>query len=154
MHNVFDLESRIQECWAVVDDIKLVYHCENLYEDDDEMMNALLGLFTLYEIKFNNLWSEYEKLPPKYFGMEEELNKLKSEFNNIKGLSLISSEKEEMKQFEKHIIETSKSISLKKENNEYKDEKVKFAWKMWLESAKVREKLLIEKLEKNMFFSK
>lgn len=147
MHNVFDLESRIQECWAVVDDIKIVYHCESLYENEDEMMNALLGLFTLYDIKFNNLWNEYEKLPPKYFGMEEDLNKLKSELNMIKRLSLMLSEKEEMKKFERHLVEHSKSVSLKKENNSYKDEKVKLAWEMWLESAKVRENIFLARFE-------
>ncbi len=58
----FDLEQKIQECWQVVDDLKAVYHCERLYKDENEMQNALLGLFTLYQIKFENLFHDYEKL--------------------------------------------------------------------------------------------
>jgi hypothetical protein len=57
-----DLEQKIQECWQVVDDLKAVYHCERLYEDENDMQNALLGLFTLYQIKFENLFQEYEKV--------------------------------------------------------------------------------------------
>jgi hypothetical protein len=57
-----DLEQKIQECWQVVDDLKAVYHCERLYEDENDMQNALLGLFTLYQIKFERLFAEYEKV--------------------------------------------------------------------------------------------
>jgi hypothetical protein len=57
-----DLEQKIQECWQVVDDLKVVYHCERLYDDENEMQNALLGLFTLYHIKFESLFHEYEKV--------------------------------------------------------------------------------------------
>lgn len=58
---VFDLEQQIMECWGVVDDIKTVYSSEHLYENTDEMQNALLGLYTLYDLKFNQLFSLYEK---------------------------------------------------------------------------------------------
>jgi len=57
-----NLEQKIQECWQVVDDLKAVYHCERLYSDENDMQNALLGLFTLYQIKFENLFHEYEKV--------------------------------------------------------------------------------------------
>jgi len=57
-----DLEQKIQECWQVVNDLKAVYHCERLYDDENDMQNALLGLFTLYQIKFENLFQEYEKV--------------------------------------------------------------------------------------------
>ena len=49
-------------CWQVVDDLKAVYHCERLYKDENEMQNALIGLFTLYQIKFEELFATYEKL--------------------------------------------------------------------------------------------
>ena len=58
----FKLEENIMNCWQVVDDLKAVYHCERLYKDENEMQNALLGLFTLYQIKFENLFHDYEKL--------------------------------------------------------------------------------------------
>jgi hypothetical protein len=49
-------------CWHVVDDIKAVYYCEKLYDDENEMQNALLGLFTLYQIKFDKLYSTFEEM--------------------------------------------------------------------------------------------
>lgn len=58
----FKLEEQIQHCWQVVDDLKTVYHSEKLYEDENEMQNVLLGLFTLYQIKFEELFATYEKL--------------------------------------------------------------------------------------------
>lgn len=58
----FKLEEQIQHCWQVVDDLKTVYHSEKLYEDEDEMQNVLLGMFTLYQLKFEELFSTYEKL--------------------------------------------------------------------------------------------
>lgn len=64
MNNVdrFKLEEQIQHCWQVVDDLKTVYHSEKLYEDENEMQNALLGMFTLYQLKFEELFATYEKL--------------------------------------------------------------------------------------------
>lgn len=58
----FKLEEQIQHCWQVVDDLKTVYHSERLYKDEDEMQNVLLGMFTLYQLKFEELFSTYEKL--------------------------------------------------------------------------------------------
>ena len=57
----FDLESEIMNCWQVVDDLKTVYHSERLYDDENEMQNALLGLFTLYQLKFEKLFEVFEK---------------------------------------------------------------------------------------------
>ena len=58
----FKLEENIMNCWQVVDDLKTVYHSEKLYEDENEMQNALLGMFTLYQLKFEELFATYEKL--------------------------------------------------------------------------------------------
>ena len=62
MKTRFDLEQDIMNCWQVVDDIKAVYYCEKLYDDENEMQNALLGLFTLYQIKFDKLFSTFEEM--------------------------------------------------------------------------------------------
>lgn len=56
------LEEKIMNCWQVVDDLKTVYRSEQLYKDEDEMQNVLLGLFTLYQLKFEELFAIYEKL--------------------------------------------------------------------------------------------
>jgi hypothetical protein len=58
----FTLEEKIMHCWQVVDDLKTIYHAEKLYTDENEMQNALLGMFTLYQLKFEELFATYEKL--------------------------------------------------------------------------------------------
>ena len=58
----FDLEQEIMNCWNVVEDLKMIYAAEHLYDDEDAMMNALLGLGSLYELKFQKLWNTFEAL--------------------------------------------------------------------------------------------
>ena len=65
MKTQFDLEQRIMDCWGVVDDIQLVY--ENLLDGDpkpteDYIANNLLGMKQLYDMRFNKLFSTFEKL--------------------------------------------------------------------------------------------
>ena len=59
----FDFEQQILECWNVTKDIKTVY--EGICDSgpaltEDQIGNALIGLETLYELKFNKLWSMFE----------------------------------------------------------------------------------------------
>jgi hypothetical protein len=58
----FDLEQSIMQCWGVVEDIDLIYRTESLYDDEDKMQNALLGLHTMYELKFQRLFNQFETL--------------------------------------------------------------------------------------------
>lgn len=61
--NRFDLEENIMRCWNITDDIDLLY--ENVMESDmtkDDIANALLGMKTMYEMKFNKLWNNFETL--------------------------------------------------------------------------------------------
>lgn len=60
----FDLEQEIMNCWNVVEDLKMIYGAEHLYDDEDAMMNALLGLGSLYELKFQKLWNTFEASIP------------------------------------------------------------------------------------------
>ena len=61
MADRFDLEQQILECWKVIEDIELLY--ENLESmDDDERMNYLLGLQSMYKLKFNRVWATFEQL--------------------------------------------------------------------------------------------
>lgn len=60
MANRFDFEQSIMQCWSVIDDIRSIEQCEELTEDKRSML--LLGLAQLYEIKFGNLFSMFEKL--------------------------------------------------------------------------------------------
>jgi hypothetical protein len=58
----FTLEDQIMQCWGVVDDLDMIYHTEALYQDEDRMMNVLLGLQELYKIRFQRLFETFEHL--------------------------------------------------------------------------------------------
>jgi hypothetical protein len=61
-----ELEEKIMSCWNVTNDIELAY--ESVLEQDlsrDQVANLLLGLHQLYELRFNQLFSTYEKLLKK-----------------------------------------------------------------------------------------
>jgi hypothetical protein len=63
MTDRFDLEQDIMKCWNVTDDIDLLYR--NVMERDlskDDIANALLGMKTLYEMKFDELFTHFETL--------------------------------------------------------------------------------------------
>ena len=62
-----DLEQEIMGCWNITNDIDTLY--KNVMEyvdygklDSDEVANFLLGLKTIYDMKFNHLFSLYEHL--------------------------------------------------------------------------------------------
>ncbi len=61
MTNRFDLEQGILQCWNITSDIQLVYSKINEMTPD-ERENALLGLYTLYELKFEKLFDDFETL--------------------------------------------------------------------------------------------
>jgi len=56
----FDLEQEIMSCWNITTDLDVIYHAEHLYDDENAMQNALLGLMSLYELKFHKLWNTFE----------------------------------------------------------------------------------------------
>jgi hypothetical protein len=63
MTDRFDLEQHIMKCWNVTEDIELLNY--NVLEKDmskDEISNFLLGLKTIYECKFNDLFDDFSKL--------------------------------------------------------------------------------------------
>lgn len=60
--NRFTLEDQILECWGVVDDLDMVYSTEALYEDQDRMMNVLLGMQELYRMRFERLFDTFQQL--------------------------------------------------------------------------------------------
>lgn len=59
----FDLEQDIMKCWNITDEIDLLY--ENVLERDmttDDIANVLLGLKTLYDMKFEKMFEHFEQL--------------------------------------------------------------------------------------------
>ena len=64
MKTQFDLEQRIMQCWNIIDDIRVVYtrHLDGEKPlTEDELANILIGMEQLYDIKFYNLFSTFEK---------------------------------------------------------------------------------------------
>ena len=63
MSDRFDLEQNILDCWKITDDIDLLFR--NVMEeelDKDKIANALLGLQTIYSMRFEQLWQTFENL--------------------------------------------------------------------------------------------
>ena len=64
MANRFDLEQDIMKAWNVVDDIRLLN--EMLMDGptrmtEDQIANILIGMEHIYELRFNKLFSTFEK---------------------------------------------------------------------------------------------
>jgi hypothetical protein len=72
--NIFDLEQSIMRCWNITDDIGLLYR--NIGDSSefanmdakskDKIMNILLGMTEMYEMKFNDCWREFEAVAQEY----------------------------------------------------------------------------------------
>ena len=59
----FDMEQAIMNCWNIVEDIKLISRMNDIRPlTEDELMNALLGLETLYDFKFQVLFKTFDFL--------------------------------------------------------------------------------------------
>lgn len=59
----FDFEQQLLDCWNITKDLKTVYEgiCDSSPAlTEDQIANSLIGLETLYELKFNKLWSMFE----------------------------------------------------------------------------------------------
>lgn len=68
MSDRFDLEQQILDCWKIVDDIKLLD--KNVLEGtidggnltQDEISNYLMGLESIYDLKFQQMFDTFSKL--------------------------------------------------------------------------------------------
>lgn len=60
--NRFDLEQQIMNCWNVVDDLQTLLEasCETELSED-QVQNALLGMKTMYQFKFEKLFNLFEQ---------------------------------------------------------------------------------------------
>lgn len=69
--DIFELEQSLMRCWGVVEDLKSVYNAEGIYNDEDRMQNALLGLITLYDIKFDECFKQFEMMCKEYWELKK-----------------------------------------------------------------------------------
>lgn len=60
----FDLEQSIMNCWNVVEDINELNQCmiDRRKMTEDEISNYLLGLQTIYQVKFERLQEIFSAL--------------------------------------------------------------------------------------------
>jgi len=65
-----DLEQHIVECWQLVDEVKLLYEQvmdKDLHKDQDKLTNALIGLHTIYGMKFERAFNTYEEVLAQHY---------------------------------------------------------------------------------------
>ena len=70
---IFDLEQEIMKAWHVIDDIQLLN--ENVIETNvsrDEIANALVGLESIYNMRFIKLFDVFEDLCKEYHAMRKQ----------------------------------------------------------------------------------
>lgn len=64
MTDRFDFEQQIMKCWNITEEIELLN--EQVLENDtftkDQISNYLLGLHTIYEVKFNKLFDQFSEM--------------------------------------------------------------------------------------------
>lgn len=62
MKTRFDLEQEIMHCWSIVEDVKALRETiSNSIVTQDFQENFLLGLETIYQVKFQKLWETFEE---------------------------------------------------------------------------------------------
>jgi hypothetical protein len=61
MNKRFDFEDGILKCWNIVNELDALYQncCNEKTINQDEIINILLGLKQLYDIKFQQFLDEY-----------------------------------------------------------------------------------------------
>jgi hypothetical protein len=68
-NSIFDLEQSILQCWNVCDDLDLLYSQtmeRSTPLTQDEMANILLGMKSLYYMKFQKCFEEFESFCSDY----------------------------------------------------------------------------------------
>ena len=68
MSHQFDLEQQILGAWRVTEDVKLILDTlQNRNMTQDEIANLLLGVVSLYELKFDQLFRTFEAHLSDYY---------------------------------------------------------------------------------------
>lgn len=76
----FDLEQQIMNCWSVVDDIKGLLQMQDLRSmTEDEHQNYLLGLATIYQVKFELLQDLFERFMAEYYAAKKSESEAKTD---------------------------------------------------------------------------
>lgn len=85
--NIFDLEQSILQCWNVCDDLDLLYS-QTMERSppltQDELANILLGMKSLYHMKFEKCFNEFESLCSDYHKFRKVYEIVKSSKDDLK----------------------------------------------------------------------
>ena len=79
MRNRYDVEQSLMSCWAVIDDIKLL--SEAVLDgkmNTDEVANYLIGLHSVYGLKFQSCFDQFSELQKQQWKERAEIIKEKS----------------------------------------------------------------------------
>lgn len=61
--NRFDLEQQILDCWNITNELKLLAEAVgNQSLSEDQTLNIIIGIHELYNLKFEQTFSTFEKL--------------------------------------------------------------------------------------------
>lgn len=79
---IFDLEQDIMNCWTVIDDVKCAveHFSENekfkgfTSEQLDDIMNLLLGIQHVYDMRFQKLWNTFEAHSKEHHSLRRRQN--------------------------------------------------------------------------------
>lgn len=83
-NEIFDLEQQIMTCWNMVDDVDMLYKHVGDSENfegmspthADEIMNILLGMKSIYQIKFDTLFNNFEGVTGEFHARGREVERL------------------------------------------------------------------------------
>lgn len=79
--SIFKLEEQIMQAWNVIDDINLLYHHFGDHPKfaglsagaEDEMANLMLGITSMYQLKFEKLFHTFEEVTKEYHSRGHEI---------------------------------------------------------------------------------
>lgn len=75
MTHQFDLEQEILDCWGITDDLQTLIDRYDTMSEDDKL-NVLIGLKTLYHMKFERTFETFEKLIREQY-LEKQIAKVR-----------------------------------------------------------------------------
>lgn len=79
MSDRYDVEQSLMSCWTVIDDIKLL--SEAVLDgkmDTDDIANYLIGLHSVYGLKFQKCFDQFSELQRRQWEERAEIIKEKS----------------------------------------------------------------------------
>lgn len=92
MSKICDFEQQIMACWNVVDDIDTLYEYvgDNEFfegmdaKHTDKILNILLGMKSMYDVKFDKMFNQFEETTKDFHTRGREIERLSNENFRLK----------------------------------------------------------------------